>query len=155
MAETKLWLLVKVITSKDVPPALMVLGLKVLDTVGTLAVIVSLSVALQVPAMQAVAVLVLVTDGGAEMDTVLVTWVCAKASCGIASDASRPVNSDNTPKALAVENREGLKRLTNLASTGMRTPNSFFIVATKQFALIFCNIYALIFTCYYFILLGL
>jgi hypothetical protein len=115
-----------VMTSNDVPPAMMVVGLKVLETVGRLAVIVSLSAALQVPATQAVAVLVLVTLAGAVMEAVLVIWVCAKACCGIASEANKPISSDSMPKALGIENRESLKRLNNLANTGMGTPNSNF-----------------------------
>lgn len=146
VAETSLWVLVKVITSNEVPPALMVLGLKVLETVGKLAVIVSLSGALQVPAMQLVAVLVLVTVAGAVMEAVLVIWVCAKASCGMASDANKPINSATMPKALVIVNRENAQRLKNLAITGMETPNSISIVVVKQLALKLCNIKELIFT---------
>jgi hypothetical protein len=146
VAETSLLVLVNVITSNEVPPALMVVGLKVLETVGRLAMIVSLSIALQVPATQAVAVLVLVTVAGAEMEAVLVIWVCAIANCGIASDANRPINRDNMPKALVMENREGAQRLNNLAITGMGTPNSISMVVMKQLAPVFCNSKALIFT---------
>lgn len=146
VAETSLWVLVKVITNNEVPPALIVVGLKVLETVGKLAVIVSLSGALQVPAMQVVAVLVLVTVAGAEMDAVLVIWVCAKASCGMASDANKPINRDNMPNALVILNRENAQRLNSLVITGMGTPNSISMVVTKQPALKFCNIKALTFT---------
>jgi hypothetical protein len=146
VAETSLWVLVNVITNNEVPPAVMVVGLKVLETVGRLAVMVSLSGALQVPAMQLVAVLVLVTVAGAEMDAVLVIWVCAKAVCGMASDANKPINSDNMPKALVRLNRESAQRLNNLAITGMGTPNSISMVVSKQPALKFCNIKALTFT---------
>jgi hypothetical protein len=139
VAETSLWVLVKVITSNEVPPALMVVGLKVLETVGRLAVIVSLSGALQVPAIQAVAVLVLVTVAGAVMDAVLVIWVCANASCGMVKEANSPISSDNMPKALVIENRESAQRLNNLAITGMGTPNSIYIVAAKYEFLVFCN----------------
>lgn len=62
-------------TSKEVPAALMVLGVKLLATCGKLAVTVSGSLAVQVPARQVVAVFVLVTVGGAEIDAVLVICV--------------------------------------------------------------------------------
>jgi hypothetical protein len=143
VAETSLWVLVKVMTNKDVPPALMVDGVNVLATNGTLAVIVSLSVALQVPAMQAVAVLVLVTVAGAEMEAVLVTWVCAKASCGMANDANKPSCSDSRANTLGMENPKRPKRLTNLASTGIRTPNSISLITTSRTSYEFCNIHAL------------
>ncbi len=127
VADTSLWVLVKVITSKDVPPALMVDGVNVLETNGTLAVIVSLSVAVQVPATQAVAVLVLVTDAGAEMEAVLVIWVCAKAICGKARPANKPMSSESVLKTVLIENRGNLQRLNNLSITGMETPKSIFI----------------------------
>jgi hypothetical protein len=57
----------------------MELGVKPLATCGKLAVTVSRSLAVQVPAKQVVAVLVLVTVGGAEIDAVLVICVWAKA----------------------------------------------------------------------------
>jgi hypothetical protein len=132
VAETSLCVLVKVMTNNEVPPAVMVDGLKVLETEGKLALIVSLSTALQVPAMQVVAVLVLVTVAGAVMVAVLVIWVCAKATCGIARDANKPNISDSMPKALISENREGPKRLNNLAITGIQTPNIISLVVIKH-----------------------
>ncbi len=72
VADTSLCVFVNVITSKDVPPALIELGANALDTWGKLNVTVSLSVAEQVPPTHAVAVLVLVTLAGAVMDAVFV-----------------------------------------------------------------------------------
>jgi hypothetical protein len=72
VAVANLCVLVKVITSKEVPPALIALGAKLLATCGKLAVTVSRSLAVHVPARQVVAVLVFVTVGGAEIDAVLV-----------------------------------------------------------------------------------
>jgi hypothetical protein len=72
VADTNLWVFVNVMTSKDVPPALMELGANVLDTCGKLTATVSLSVAEQVPPTHAVAVLVLVTLAGAVIDAVFV-----------------------------------------------------------------------------------
>jgi hypothetical protein len=85
VAVTSLWVLVKVTTSREVPPALMALGVKDFATSGKLAATESRSAALQVPAKQPVAVLVLVTLGGAEIDAVLVICVCAKAACAAKS----------------------------------------------------------------------
>lgn len=74
--------MVNVITSKDVPPAGMAEGEKVLETVGKLALTVSTSTAEQtpVPETQKVDVLVLVTPLGGAMVAVLVTEVCAKTN---------------------------------------------------------------------------
>jgi hypothetical protein len=72
VADTNLWVFVNVITSKDVPPALIDVGANVLDTCGKLNVTVSLSVAEQVPPTHAVAVLVLVTLAGAVIEAVFV-----------------------------------------------------------------------------------
>lgn len=99
VAVVSLWVLVKVMTSKVVPPALMVLGLNVLATVGKLAVTVSLSAAVHVPATQPGAVLVLVTFNGGVIEAVLVIWVCAKASCGVANPADKPNTSVNALSA--------------------------------------------------------
>lgn len=71
--------LVKVITSKDVPPALMADGEKVLATVGGLSVTVSTSEAEHttgdVAVLQPGEELVLTTPDGGVIETVLVTWV--------------------------------------------------------------------------------
>lgn len=80
VADTNLWVFANVMTSSDVPPALIVLGEKVLDTCGTLSVTVSESETEQVPAMHEVAVFVLVTLAGVVMDAVLVICVCAATS---------------------------------------------------------------------------
>lgn len=62
-----------VITNSVVPPALMVEGEKVFDTVGLLGVIESLSAAVQVPVAQPLPVFV--TPDGTEIVAVLVTWL--------------------------------------------------------------------------------
>lgn len=80
VADTNLWVFTNVMTSSEVPPALIVLGANVFETCGKLAVTVSESVTEQVPTTQDVAVLVLVTLGGAVIDAVLVICVCATAS---------------------------------------------------------------------------
>lgn len=67
--------MVKVTTNKEVPPALMALGVKDFATSGKLAATASGSAAVQVPATHPVAMLVLVTVGGAEIDAVLVICV--------------------------------------------------------------------------------
>lgn len=72
VAVASLWVLVKVITSNDVPPALIPLGEKALETCGKLATTASRSATVQVPAEQPGAAFVLVTVGGAEIDAVLV-----------------------------------------------------------------------------------
>jgi hypothetical protein len=72
VAVVNLWVLVKVTTNKEVPPALMALGVKDFATSGKLAATASRSATVHVPAKQPVAVLVLVTLGGAEIDAVLV-----------------------------------------------------------------------------------
>lgn len=63
--------------SKAVPPALIVVGKKVFEMVGLDGETVSISAAVQVPARQEGAELVLVTLTGGEMTAVLVTCVCA------------------------------------------------------------------------------
>lgn len=103
-------------TSKDVPPAVMVLGANVLDTCGTLNVTVSESETLQVPATHEVAVLVLVTLAGVVIDAVLVICVCATASCGKAMESKMPNAS-----------KQALGNLTNRATkkfTRPRAPNA-------------------------------
>jgi hypothetical protein len=81
VAVVSLWVLVKVTTNKDVPPALIALGVKDFATSGELAATASKSAAEQVPPKQLVAVFVFVTVGGAEIDAVLVICVCAKTVC--------------------------------------------------------------------------
>jgi hypothetical protein len=93
VAVTNLWVLVKVTTNKEVPPALIALGVKDFATNGKLAATASRSTAVQVPAKQPVAVLVLVTVGGAEIDAVLVICVCANAACE-AKSASIPTSTN-------------------------------------------------------------
>jgi hypothetical protein len=95
VADTSLWVFVKVITSKDVPPALIELGANVLDTCGKLNVTASLSVAEQVPPTHAVAVLVLVTLAGAVIEAEFVIWVCATANCGTPMASITPSTSTN------------------------------------------------------------
>ena len=63
--------------SKAVPPTLMVVGEKNFETVGCDGETVSISAAVQTPARQEGAELVLVTLTGGDMAAVLVTWVCA------------------------------------------------------------------------------
>ena len=77
MADVNAWLLVMEIVSKAVPPALIVLGENVFEMVGLDGETVSMSAAVQVPARQEGAELVLVTLTGGEMTAVLVTCVCA------------------------------------------------------------------------------
>jgi hypothetical protein len=67
--------LVKVITNSVVPPALMVVGVKVLASKGRLGVMLSTSAAVQVPEPQPEPVFV--TPEGTEIEAVLVTCVCA------------------------------------------------------------------------------
>ena len=77
MADVNAWLLVIAMVSKAVPPALIVVGKKVFEMVGLDGETVSISAAVQVPARQEGAELVLVTLTGGEMTAVLVTCVCA------------------------------------------------------------------------------
>jgi hypothetical protein len=95
VAETNWWVLVNVITNKDVPPAGIVDGEKVFETVGKLALTVSTSTAEQtpVPEIQKVEVLVLVTPLGGSIVAVLVTDVCARTNW-------ETKNSNATPSAL-------------------------------------------------------
>lgn len=75
VADASAWLLVMVIVSKAVPPALMVLSEKVFEMLGLDGETVSMSAAVQVPAVQEGAEFVLVTLAGGEMTAVLVTCV--------------------------------------------------------------------------------
>ena len=77
MADVSAWLLVMETVSKAVPPALMVLRENAFEMVGLDGETVSISTAVQIPAEQEGAELVLVTLSGGEMTAVLVTWVCA------------------------------------------------------------------------------
>ena len=65
------------IVSKAVPPALIELREKLLETVGREGETVSLSATVQVPPVAVQDAFVLVTLTGGEMTAVLVTWVCA------------------------------------------------------------------------------
>jgi hypothetical protein len=116
VADTNLCEFVNVMTSNDVPPALITLGVNDLETCGTLAVTVSESETVQVPATQDVAVLVLVTLAGVVMDAVLVICVCAAAICGNETESKKPSAHKQT-----------LGNLTNRATkkfTRLRTPNA-------------------------------
>ncbi len=73
VADTSAWVLRMVMVSKAVPPALMALGEKVFETMGSDGETGSASAAVQVPAMQESAEFVLVTLAGGEMIAVLVT----------------------------------------------------------------------------------
>lgn len=75
VADASAWLLVMVMVSKAVAPALMVLKEKVFEIVGRDGETVSISAAVQVPAVQEGAEFVLVTLAGGEMMAVLVTCV--------------------------------------------------------------------------------
>ena len=75
MADVNAWLLEMEIVNRTVPPALMVLREKVFEMVGLDGETVSASAAMQVPATQEAAELVLVTLTGGEMTAVLVTCV--------------------------------------------------------------------------------
>jgi hypothetical protein len=77
VADTSRWVLVNVITSRLVPPAVIVEGVNVLLTVGRLGVMLSVSATVHVPVAQDG--LVFVTPEGTEIVAVLTTWVCAEA----------------------------------------------------------------------------
>lgn len=66
--------------SKAVPPALMVLSEKVFEIVGLDGETISMSAAVQVPALHDGAEFVFVTLAGGEITAVLVTWVWAWAA---------------------------------------------------------------------------
>jgi hypothetical protein len=123
VADTSLWVLVKVITNSDVPPALIVLGVKVLVTRGKLGVILSISATVQVPATHPVATLVLDTPAGAEMEAVLVIWVCAKEICGMATESKTPSISADAPNSLIAKTRQKITRLRTLVTQDKQTPN--------------------------------
>lgn len=73
VADTSLWLFVKVMTKRLVPPALMVGNVNDLETNGLLALTGSTSTAVHVPDAQFRPVLV--TPAGTEINAVLVTCV--------------------------------------------------------------------------------
>ena len=73
MADTRAWVLEIVMVSRVVPPALIELREKLFETVGSEGETVSISAAVQVPAVQDTEELVLVTLAGGEMIAVLVT----------------------------------------------------------------------------------
>lgn len=77
VADVNACVFVNVITNKDVPPALIVDGVKALEMLGRLGVMESGSTAVHVPEVQPAPVFV--TPEGTEMDAVLVTCVWAKA----------------------------------------------------------------------------
>ena len=109
VAETNAWVFVKVITSSVVPPALIVDGVKVLETIGRLGVMLSISAAVQVPAMHPKPVFV--TPTGTEIVAVLVT--CDWANAGECSPA-RKANTHRPSTSWLVEyslNREAFRRL--------------------------------------------
>jgi hypothetical protein len=98
-------------TSKDVPPALIVLGANVLDTCGRLKVTVSESATVQTPPIQAVVVFVLTTVAGAVIDAVFVIWVCAPAFCKTPRASITPNTSTNALTARTIElSREIMRR---------------------------------------------
>lgn len=68
--------MVNVITNSEVPPALIVGGVKDFETVGRLAVTPSVSLAVHTPRVEQA--LVLVTLGGTVIEAVLVISVCAE-----------------------------------------------------------------------------
>lgn len=117
-----------VITNKDVPPALIVLGEKALATSGRLGETVSMSATVQVPATQVSAAFVFDKPTGTEIEAVLVICVCEKANCGMARESKKPNTSDNMLNALVTDKREKVKRLNTLAITDKRTPNTYIVV---------------------------
>lgn len=96
--------MVKVITNKEVPPALMVLGVNVLETIGALTVTGSVSEAEHAVAVQPAATLVLVTFAGVEIDAVLVICVCAVAASGNHMASSIKSANTRTPSTLRTKN---------------------------------------------------
>jgi hypothetical protein len=85
VADVSKCVLVNVITSRVVPPALMVVGENDFEIVGRLGVMVSISAAVHVPVLQPMPLPVFVTPEGTEMEAVFVTCVCANAGICIAS----------------------------------------------------------------------
>lgn len=102
----------------------MEVGVKVLDTCGRLGVTVSVSEAVQVPAIQLVAVLVLVTLAGAVMEAVLVIWVCAKDREG-----NRKANASAVAKAIEREHFANIltNRLSEQQTLGNTNEYSSFV----------------------------
>ena len=75
MADTRAWVLEIVMVSRAVPPAFIELREKLFETVGREDVTVSMSAAVQIPKVQEVEELVLVTLAAGEITAVLVTWI--------------------------------------------------------------------------------
>jgi hypothetical protein len=89
----------------------MAVGVNVLETNGKLTVTASISATVQVPATQPAATLVLETPAGAEMEAVLVIWVCASAICGVSAESKKPTTNANALKALRAKTRQKYTRL--------------------------------------------
>lgn len=118
--------LVKVITRSEVPPALIVPGVNDLETNGTLAVTASRSATVHVPEAQPAAVLD--TPAGAEIEAVLVIWVCARAACEATRESAIPSINANALKTLLAEFRQKITRPNALNNTDKLYPNEMFIV---------------------------
>jgi hypothetical protein len=129
VAVVNLWVLVKVTTNKEVPPALIALGVKDFATSGKLAATASISATVHVPAKQPVAVLALVTLGGAEIDAVLVICVCAKAACE-AKSTSMLISINAIALILRIiEHFTKVKRLNTLKSANVYSQTLHCIIA--------------------------
>lgn len=121
VADTSLWVLVNVITSKEVPLAKMVAGVKDLATSGALTEMVSMSATVQVPEAQPAPVLD--TPVGTEIEAVLVTWVCADANWGTHMASKKPSAKYNELKLLAKLSLGRARRWNMVASCNMRSPD--------------------------------
>jgi hypothetical protein len=124
VAETNACVLVNVITKSVVPPALMVVGEKVFDTVGLLGVMESLSAAVHVPVAQPKPPPVFVTPDGTEIVAVLVTWLCAKPESGIKDRNSAANRQPMSLPALKRPHKDAKRRL-----------NTFFLLFSNEFIL--------------------
>lgn len=124
MADTNLCVLVKVITKSEVPPALMVPGVKVLETNGTLAATPSRSATVQVPEAQPAAVLE--TPTGAEIDAVLVIWVWALAICGTSRHKNTASASTKAPDTWVNNRCKNIPRLIALNAKDKLSPNEIY-----------------------------
>lgn len=107
------------ITKRVVPPALMLEGAKVLETVGRLGVMLSPSAAVHVPVLQPEPVFV--TPDGTEIVAVLVTCDCAKLELAVATKNSR---AHRTPKSIPAALR--------LNDNRERRLNTFFLLFSKK-----------------------
>lgn len=120
------------ITNNEVPPALIALGEKDFATRGRLAVTASKSTTVQVPAEHPVAVFVLVTPSGAEIEAVLVICVCAVATCD-ADSTSIPASTNAIALVLWIIARiTKVKRFNTFAFTNVY---SEFYIAPLQITL--------------------